>query len=506
MNLAIIIGVSKYKYDTYGNLPACTNDAELFKDVLTDVKQFDDVLYLNTNQEAYEINRSISNFVQSHQDDEVDEVVFYFSGHGERIDGEFYYLCTDFIKSKKGTTGISNGFLDGLIRNLSPKLYVKFVDACFSGTPYIKSETNYEREFKLSAESNKLNNIYFFFSSRADTESEAGPELSSFSESIFSCVLDRLQDLKYHDLMAYVADDLERRGAPTPIFISQATLLESFGEVKLTTHALINSKMGLVEDTEELVSEVPVDEPITLLKLIESKSSSLCCTKDEAISNLDLFNKLLMPKEWPSDITSIFNIELEYISNQYIPNIKKVGEWLLENEKLKLFALPSYKDVEHKTQEYKALPKKPTSNLEASGVYGNKLSSIWATKFGANTEYKLETVFTTKKELDGISYPYNNEYARNVVNIQLKPKFEAVDYYNLTIVLMYSKSKLSIHFSYELLSSTHWDTVSNPRCSKWKNLIVSLKPEDKMRHSASLIINEASSWISDKVTSNVNDL
>lgn len=498
MNLAIIIGVSKYKYDTYSDLPACKNDAELFKSVLSDVKEFDDILYLNENQESYQINKAIASFVNNHKDKDVKELVFYFSGHGERIDNEFYYLCHDFIKTKKSTTGISNSYLDGIIRNLSPKLYVKFVDACYSGTQYIKSESNYERDFKISAESNQLNNIYFFFSSRGDAESAAGPELSYFSESIFTCILEREHELKYHDLMAYVADDLERRGAPTPIFISQATLLEDFGEIKESTRDLINQHMGLVTIVES--SEVKkANTESTLLSLIQAKSSELCCTKEEAIANLDNFNSELLGTHWPSEIIDIFDMSLINISAHTLPNRKQIGEWLDKNSKLGLFAKPSYNEVTYEVQEYKKLPKNPSSRFQST--WGSFLSGI-----GGDEQYKLENVTATKSIIDGIEYSNSDSYEKNIISIYFKPKFEAMPHFNLTTVLMYSKSKLSIHFSYEILHATHWDVISSPQCSNWKNILVSLKSVACVKGSANNIVNEVSTWIIERVKIHLDDL
>lgn len=498
MNLAIIIGVSKYKFDTYGDLPACKNDAELFKDVLSDVKEFDDILYLNENQEYYQINKAITNFVNSHKDKEVNELVFYFSGHGERIDSEFYYLCHDFIKEKKGTTGISNGYLDGVIRNLSPKLYVKFVDACYSGTQYIKSETDYKRDFKSSAESNHLNNIYFFFSSRGDTESSAGPELSYFSESIFTCILERTNELKYHDLMAYVADDFERRGAPTPIFISQATLLENFGEIKESTHDLINQHMRLPNPIESSETEKSNAES-TLLSLIQKKSSDLCCTKEEAIASLDSFNSGLLEANWPSDIDEMFEIKISNISTYSLPNRKQLGEWLDKNSKLGLFAKPSYTQVTNEIQEYIKLPKKPASR------YQSALSNLLA-GFESDDQYKLENVTVTKDVIDGIEYSNSDTYDKNIISISFKPRFESTPNFNLTIVLMYSKSKLSIHFSYESLHTTHWDVISFPKCSNWKNILLPLKSSAGIKDSANNIIHETSTWIVEKVKTHLDDL
>lgn len=497
MNLAIIIGVSKYKYDTYSDLPACKNDAELFKSVLSDVKAFDDILYLNDNQEYHLINKAITSFVNGHKDKNVNELVFYFSGHGERIDNEFYYLCSDFIQAKKGTTGISNTYLDGIIRNLSPKLYVKFVDACYSGTQYIKSESNYERDFKNSAASNHLNNIYFFFSSRGDTESTAGPELSYFSESIFTCILEREHELKYHELMAYVADDLERRGAPTPIFISQATLLEDFGEIKESTHNLINQYMGLQKNADDSVIEKS-NSASTLLSLIQTKSSDLCCTKEEALANLDSFNKSLLEEHWPSDITDIFEVNAQNLSKFELPNGKLLGEWLDKNSKLGLFAKPSYTQVKYEIQEYKKLPKKPSR-------YQNALTSLLA-GFESDDQYKLENVMVTKDVIDGVEYSNNDEYDKNIISISFKPKFESIPYFNLTTVLMYSKSKLSIHFSYEVLHATHWDVIPPPQCNNWKNILTPLKSATGIKDAANNIIHETSSWIIERVGVHIEDL
>ncbi|MBE3949017.1 hypothetical protein HJ145_17340 [Vibrio parahaemolyticus] len=86
------------------------------------------------------------------------------------------------------------------------------------------------------------------FSSREDKESEAGDEFSYFTESIFSSLLEREGEYKYSDIISYVADDLENRGAPKPIFISQATYLENFGEVTKSTHDIIHAKFGLIDD------------------------------------------------------------------------------------------------------------------------------------------------------------------------------------------------------------------------------------------------------------------
>ncbi|UCZ75964.1 caspase family protein [Dickeya zeae] len=101
MNLGIVIGVEKYKSDIYDNLAACKNDARVFKDVLGNVKDFEEILYLNNDDSGILIKRSISDFIDKYKEKEVSEFIFYFSGHGERFEDDFFYLPSDFDEKKE---------------------------------------------------------------------------------------------------------------------------------------------------------------------------------------------------------------------------------------------------------------------------------------------------------------------------------------------------------------------------------------------------------------------
>lgn len=190
MKLAIIIGVAEYQFSEFENLGACQNDAELFKEVLCDVSNIDDVLFLNKFVKAYEAKKQLTDFVSKHKTESVDELVFYFSGHGGRYEDDFFYIFSDFKEAKKEATGLRNTELDGMIRELNPNFFVKIVDACFSGTQYIKTESNTKIELEKSAKSNQLKDIYFMFSSRDNQTSIAGREYSKFTESLFTGLLD----------------------------------------------------------------------------------------------------------------------------------------------------------------------------------------------------------------------------------------------------------------------------------------------------------------------------
>lgn len=161
MNLGIVIGVEKYLSDSFDNLTACKNDARIIKDVLANVKDFEEILYINEDESGTEIKRQIVDFIERHKDKEVKEFTFYFSGHGERFNDDFFYLPSDFDTRKRETTGLRNSEIDEWIKTLAPKLCVKIVDACFSGTQYIKSESTTENDLEKSAKKHGLNDIYF---------------------------------------------------------------------------------------------------------------------------------------------------------------------------------------------------------------------------------------------------------------------------------------------------------------------------------------------------------
>ncbi|MGX2954469.1 caspase family protein [Shewanella sp. JL219SE-S6] len=248
MNLGIVIGVEKYKSDIFDDLVACKNDAKIFSDVLRNVKDFEEIIYLNENESGTEIKKNIVDFVEKYKDQNVKELIFYFSGHGERFNDDFFYLPSDFDRKKRETTGLRNSELDEWIKTISPKLCVKIVDACFSGTQYIKSESSQEMDLKKSANKYGLNDIYFWFSSRENEVSYAGSEFSRFTESILTSLLDKSGEVRYREVMDAVADDFSNAGSSKPIFVTQSSNIEKFGHISDSTHQLIHSAFGLEDE------------------------------------------------------------------------------------------------------------------------------------------------------------------------------------------------------------------------------------------------------------------
>lgn len=499
MKLAVIIGVSEYQYDDFENLDACKNDAELFKNVLSDVTKIDDVLFINKGEKAYEAKNKLADFVSKHKTEKVDELLFYFSGHGGRYENDFFYIFPDFKEAKKESTGLRNSELDGLVRTLKPKLFVKIVDACFSGTQYIKAESDTKKELEKSAKDNQLNDIYFMFSSRDNQPSLAGHEYSKFTESLFTGLLDHTGEIRYRDIAAYIADDCNAHSLPKPIFISQADLTEIFGLINDNTHKLILKAFGREEKPDEKESEKPLEAKESeniLLELVRRKADSEYCDEETGIKRLALLRDKFQEQNWPKDIVSIFEIGvLPNAAPNPIPNSQRIGVWLNENRGKEFFATPTYKEESFEVEEYKPLPKKPIrSAIEAAKM------AAYSNIYGGtdNTEYQLETIWKTRMIVDGFSYTFQNE--NNILKISLEPRHTSVKSLVLFIVCIYSRVELSVQYSYEFIKFTNWDTRAHPKCENWKVKTLKMKDEANIAVVTDEIINEVSVWAVTEIT------
>lgn len=179
--LAVLIGVSDY--DSQQKLPPCAKDIEAVYSILShDNDRFDEILVLIGDTRSASVKEKLRAFLLPYGGAGVDELFFFFSGHGTVVDDEFRLVLTDFSSERPHETSLSNTELDGLARGVLPKLYVKIIDACSSGLQYIKDGSNIERDFPKGA--GELKNCYFFFSSQDGQSSFADKDLSHFTRAL----------------------------------------------------------------------------------------------------------------------------------------------------------------------------------------------------------------------------------------------------------------------------------------------------------------------------------
>lgn len=223
-NIAIVMGISIYDYAE--DLPACKNDADSVEQLLQATGKYH-ILRLDQELIKPYLIDQIDNFIKS-VDDQIDEILFYFSGHGCQDDTGLHYILKNTEMEKINTTSFNNNELDDLVREYNPQLFVKIIDACQSGFHYIKSvdfEENLDEGSILQIKSNKaFENCIFMSSSRSDQSSIATDECSLFTKAFISSVLDGTSSdvVRYSDIQNYLTDVFKtNKYAQIPYFTLQ---------------------------------------------------------------------------------------------------------------------------------------------------------------------------------------------------------------------------------------------------------------------------------------------
>ena len=185
MRIAILIGVSKY--NNLDQLPACENDLILMQELIIATKRFDEVFVISALTNYVDITNSL-HALSDLQDENIDELLFYYSGHGHFDGNEFYFACSDSNPDDITGTYIKNSLLDLILKSLNPDVAVKIVDACNSGVLYIKGDETAQLDDFLDVVRGRYNSCYFMFSSANDQNSVADDNLSFFTRSFFEAI------------------------------------------------------------------------------------------------------------------------------------------------------------------------------------------------------------------------------------------------------------------------------------------------------------------------------
>lgn len=212
MNIAIVIGVSKYR--SQPSLPSCTNDAENMRDLLVATKKYDDICFVNGPTDSGPVKDQLRAFFQQHQKgSRLSEALIYFSGHGVYLN-DALLCCSDFDAARPSTTSISNSELDDLLRSVNPEVAVKIIDACQSGSAYIKDA---DSGFAKALRTSKLRSFVCMASSRQDQASYASAMESHFTAALINAALAKESGTVYYrDIQAALADAFAENVEQTP--------------------------------------------------------------------------------------------------------------------------------------------------------------------------------------------------------------------------------------------------------------------------------------------------
>ncbi|MHB9942534.1 hypothetical protein CF065_13110 [Clostridium sporogenes] len=424
INVAIIISVSEYK--NLSQLPGCKNDFRLMLDLIKAVEKYDEILEIHENTTSTKVKEKLTNFFMKIQDYDVNELFFYYTGHGTFDGKDLKFALNDYSSEKLNATTLSNDSIDEQIRAIDPQLTVKVIDTCHSGVHYIKGDSNFKQVF---GQKKDIKNCYFMFSSHSNQFSYAD-KLSYFTKSFCESVLNYEGDkISYTSIIDYIKDSFNKFNEQTPFFVNQGTMTDMFCTITDPIKNIdISNYMNLENDGFKDLTDL-----VGLVK----KRSELYLTKEEIENILIEIKSNLSKLETLNNFSDLFDLEIEEVKNYSdILGIKTIAKWVDEN--------PNDYFIEIKKD--KILNKEDKGGIFS--VYTNLLSPIKYEAVDIST--KLDVTFDTLK-------------------LKAKPKFPAILPYQCNIVFLLSKYDMTVFYSFISFVETGWEIYNHGEASNWNN-------------------------------------
>lgn len=459
MRVAIVVGVGDYANPNY-SLPACKLDAERIERLVRATGKWDDITTLISETGTDSVRSKLGEVMKRHQGVKVEELFFYYTGHGN-FDGEdFRYLLSDYDPDSPQQTSLPNAEVDQLLRSLSPTVAVKVVDACFSGMSYIKDPEAFEMHVKGTQSG--FTRCYFLHSSHSDQKSFATSEISAFTKSFLSAVAKAGDGpLPYNKIMSVIADDflsfpLKQR----PMFVVQSGLQDTFCDVTPDIRAA--AEVG----TQTPTTSKGAPPALGLVGLIR-KNAEECCTREEAKTAVELAKKPFETFSLGGDLADLYAASTSFEdSPRKVPNIAAVGRWLDGSSH------PYFVKVTYEYEYYEEGAMVPKPSLFSAAFFG---------------EYEWKNV--RKSKLVPAGFSYSEEPSVKIVKIECSPKFQNLPWYEHYAVFVLSKTKLGIFSSHVRMKDTGWESREPDSTPKWKLDDPSLKDHNSVVSVSETIVS-----------------
>jgi len=450
LNLAIVLGITNYQ-DTANHLPACKNDIEAINKTLISSGRFSNI-HIIPSEDGKNTKAYLAELVEKYKSEDIDELFFYFTGHGDFKNDEFRYLLRDYSTQKPAQTSISNSELDTYLRNLAPSLVIKVVDACHSGMPYIKDGTSFSDYMKAETESH-FSKCYFLFSSQSDQQSWATSKISSFTKIFVESVSNSSTDtIRYKDIIDYISDSFQSDIKQHPLFVVQGNFTEIFGIFEATSRKELHDwLLSCVNPNTQTAS--PVKASLAELAKSASRNYVSMETAIDAVSKLKLEIENTLP---PPRIIELFNTDKIFFTTfGKIPKKPLLGKWLTK-EGEGYFASPTYS-----TQSYEV--DSPLSGI--SGMFGG-LNSATNKKI-TKTREVISGIQTSIKDLPFCS-----------ALITFNPTLPNLTKYGAWITFFISKQSIQTFTCLVEYKEVAWDSYIPDIVSDWKPSSFSLSQFD----------------------------
>lgn len=460
-NAAIIISVSDYS-GRFASLPGCKNDASAIKVLLEKTGKFDERLIMDGSEPSSVVKDKLADFVKSLQNSNIEELFFYYTGHGLFEDNEFFFLLSDFDAARRNSSSLSNSELDGLVRSLNPQIFIKIVDACQSGVSYVKGDNELEEYVKQHQSGFKK--LYFLFSSSADQSSYATPKISRFTEGIIESITAHKSDrIRYQDLMSSVADRFQNNPRQTPFFVAQADYTEIFCHV---TQDLKSALSGLLDD-KGATDPQPPQENVDLVAQVRAKAAAFA-TEADAHATLDRLADFLIDVELLGELRELYSKEV-FFHEEYPARRRPIGEWLAE----KLNEDVIFAKVSKKSEPYQKKVPRPIPDLAA-------LTS------GRLEDYQYQTVTEYRNVISG--YTLSAKLPYHYLSFELEPKEPSISPEYLLFVPLVSRTTLYLFSSHERYVYSGWEETRLAGASEWRLSTLPIKDVNKIAAEVGAIV------------------
>ncbi len=468
MNLAIIISVSEYT-DSMNNLPGCKKDADCINSILNKTGKFDEILFISEKLSSGKVKEKLIDFISEHKSKKIEELFFYYTGHGEFQNDEFYYLLSDYDQSKQNQTTLQNEEVDSLFRTLNPELVIKVIDACQSGKAYIKEAGAIKNYFNNTKGS--FDRCYFLNSSLKDQSSFQTDEISDFTLSFINSIkMHDTTEIRYKDIIDFISDVFEKNTSQTPFFVVQADYTEKFCLINKTLKEYLSTfETTSIQETENKAVEISLIDKIR-------KQASEYFTKEQAIAIINELKEKLIEYKLLGDLNEIYELVISFQENyDGILNKNAIGKWLDDNPH-EYFAKSS------RTRMRKDRHTNPLGNLQI----GSFLSNI-----GDDTKYEwVQNGF----ELD-VEVPFKT------IIFNLISQFPNIESYTARVVYILSKKKIRFFYFITNFETKNWDERTLNTKIEWLTSEYPLKDKGKIIEG----LNNIFVQLTDKVNNEIEE-
>lgn len=464
MNIAFVIGNSNY--EKIDKLEACKNDIKAIGDVLKATGKYGKI-FIEENKTSSEIKKSIASKIDSLKKEKIiiEELVFYYTGHGCHKNEQFYYLPTDYDSKRHSSTSLSNDEVDEMLKSLNPQLTVKLIDACESGQNYIKSSEDNKETF-LNTSTSCFNKCYFMYSSNRIQDSSASDDFGFFTFSLLRAIKNCTEnEIRYKDIIDYITDDFADNDEQTPYFVTQADFTEYFCTDLKSTKEVLESYNLEFKDNFEYETQEAVSSSKGLIDFIREDSED-CIDKDTAINNLKILKQAVKELAINRGLEEIYELTVSEISR--ISDINGIDALL---DDVKDYKYEMFIKLKYSTEEFETEVQVPKS---VNPLLGSVLSSFFQ-------EYETKTVTRKRKVLSGFEHSFNTPYSG--LSITLNPKFPNVRKQQLNLIFIFNKKEFVIYSNNEEYYEKEWNSWEPYTRSEWDKIKIPFKDLEAIKNA-----------------------